>query len=132
MSKVYFSHTTKLRVVKMGLVPASTIAIKKVGDNFHYGVSICSKYDNFSKKYGREIAENRLNQGFGILPVPKPLQDLPEKEACLHQLYNLAASTILKNRKWKRKVTAFNKLKQIGETARIIEMKSYETPTNCA
>lgn len=113
MSKVYFNHTTKLRVVKEGYVPAATIALKRVGDKFHYGVAICSKYDNFSKKLGREVAINRMEQGFGVLEVPKPLIELSENEACLSQLYNIAASVVLKNKKWKKKITKFNKLAKI-------------------
>lgn len=108
MSKVYFNHTTKLEVVKLGLVPAATIALTKVGDKFYYGVAICSRYDNFSKKFGREVAENRLKQGFGELEIPAPLKDLSEKEQCLNMLYNLAATVVVKNRKWKKKVTKFN------------------------
>ena len=108
MSKVYFNHTTKLEVVKLGLVPAATIALTKVGDKFHYGVAICSRFDNFSKKDGREVAENRLKQGFGELEIPAPLKDLSEKEQCLNMLYNLAATVVVKNRKWKKKVTKFN------------------------
>jgi hypothetical protein len=95
-------------VVKLGLVPAATIALTKVGDKFHYGVVICSRYDNFSKKFGREVAENRLKQGFGVLDIPAPIQGLSEKEQCLNMLYNLAASVVVKNKKWKKRVTKFN------------------------
>lgn len=108
MSKVYYNHTTKLRIVKKGYVPAATIALKMEDGKFKYGVAICSKYDNYSRKYGREIAENRLNQGFGEMEIPAPLKDLPEQEACLAQLYNIVQSVVLKNRKWKRRVTKFN------------------------
>lgn len=108
MSKVYFNHTTKLDVVKFGLVPAATIALTKVDDKFYYGVSICSKYDNFSKKFGREVAQNRLEQGFGVLEVPDIVKELPEKQQCLAMLYNLSATIVLKNRKWKKKITKFN------------------------
>lgn len=114
MSQTFFTHTTKLDVVKDGLVPAATIALKKVGNKFHYGVAICSKYDNFSKKFGRETAEGRLNQEFGVLDIPAPLRDLPEREACLIQLYNLAASVVVKSKKWKKRVTKFNLAQNAG------------------
>lgn len=123
MSKTYFSHTTKLEVTKLGIVPAATIALKKVGNEFHYGISICSIYDNFSKKSGREISENRLNQGFGVLPVPAVLEGLTEKQACLAQLYNLVESVVCKNRKWKKRITKFN-LGQKGGTP-VIKMADY-------
>jgi hypothetical protein len=80
----------------------------RVGDKFNYGVSICSKYDNFSKKSGREIAENRLQQGFGVMDVPKPIINMPERESSLEQLYNLVASVVVKNKKWKKRITKFN------------------------
>jgi hypothetical protein len=114
MSKVFFTHTTKLDIVKAGVVPAATIAIKRVGNKFHYGVAICSKFDNFSKKYGREVAENRLNQEFGILDIPAPLANLSEREATLAQLYNLAASVVVKSKKWKKRVTKFNLAQKQG------------------
>jgi hypothetical protein len=116
MSKVYYYHTTKLKPVKRKQVPASTIALKKVGDKFYYGISICSRQDNFSKKFGRETAELRMNSGFGILDVPKAFSDLSDHEACIAQLCNLAASTVLKNRKWKKKITKFNQEQRLYTT----------------
>ena len=123
MSKVYFNHTTKLEVTKLGIVPAATIALTKVGDKFHYGVSICSRYDNFSKKHGREVAENRMKQEFGVLEIPAPLSNATEKEQCLTMLYNLAASVVIKNKKWKKKVTKFNMGQKLPQ-AKVIPMES--------
>lgn len=114
MSQVYYNHTTKLNVVKDGYVPAATIALRKEGNNFVYGVSICSKYDNFSKKYGREIALNRLERNFKVTEIPADLmkaaeaEGMGEKGICLPFLYQLAASVTTKNRKWKKKITKFN------------------------
>lgn len=121
MSKVYFNHTTKLSVVKQGYVPAATIALTKVGNQFHYGVAICSRYDNFSKKYGREVATARLEQNFGVLDVPKPMEGLTEKEQCLNMLYSLAASVVIKNKKWKKRVTKFNMAQKLPG-AKVIQM----------
>ena len=114
MSKTYFAHTTKSELVKAGVVPAATIALKREGNVFIYGITICSKYDNFSKKSGREIAENRMNQEFGKIEVPTPLLLVPERESCLAQIYNLAASTIVHTKKWKRRVTKFNLSQNVG------------------
>jgi hypothetical protein len=124
MSKTFFSHTSKLEITKLGIVPVATIALKKVGDEFHYGVAICSRFDNFSKKSGREIAENRLNQGFGKLPVPKVLSGYSEKEACLAQLYNLVTSVVVKNKKWKKRITKFNL--GLASTTPVINMETYQ------
>ena len=122
MSKVFFTHTTKSALVKEKIVPAASIAIRRDGNMFYYGIAICSKYDNFTKKGGREIAENRLKEGFGALEVPTPLLNLPERESCLAQLYNLAASTLVHSRKWKRKVTKFNLAQKTG--AKVINIEA--------
>lgn len=116
MSKVYYNHTSKLEAVKAGFAPAATIALQKVGNNFIYGISICSAYDNFSKKYGREIATARMEKGFKITPIPesllKEVESLgaeEEKAMCLAFLYQLAYSVTTKSRRWKKKITRFNK-----------------------
>lgn len=115
MSKVYYFHTSILEVTKFGIVPACTIAIKKDGNEFKYGISICSKRDNFSRKLGREVAENRMNQGFGLIEVPASFASLTEEEQCMAQLLNLVTSVVKKNRKWKRKVTKFNQEQRLKE-----------------
>ena len=38
-----------------------TIAARFVDDEFHYNVSLCSKKDQFSRKLGRQLAEQRLD-----------------------------------------------------------------------
>jgi hypothetical protein len=112
MSQVYFNHTTKLPSSKLGLSPAATVALRREGDNFVYGVAICSQYDNYSKKYGREIALNRLEQRFRVTPIPAELLKLEaevgEKRMCLAFLYQISGSIAAKGRSWKRKVTKFN------------------------
>lgn len=126
MSKVYYFHTSILEVTKFGIVPGCTIAIKKDGNEFKYGVSICSKRDNFSRKLGREVAENRLNQGFGsIIKVPANFDSLTEQEQCLAQLHNLVVSVVKKNRKWKRRITKFNQDQKVKATS--IEVFKPET-----
>jgi hypothetical protein len=95
----------------MGKVPACTIAVKKDVDGFKFGIAICSKHDNFSRKLGREVAENRLNQGFGLMKmkkVPDNFNSLTDSEQCLAQLYTLVVSVVKKNRKWKKRITKFN------------------------
>lgn len=112
MSEVYFNHTTKQIPVKMGLAPAASIAIKKEGDFFVYGITICSKYDSFSKKEGRERALGRLNEGFRKTAIPTELvkfgQENGEKRMILTFLYQLSASVSANSRKWKKKITRFN------------------------
>lgn len=121
MSKVYFTHTTKLDAVKYGLVPAATIAMKREGNKFYYGVCICSKQDNFSKKLGREIATQRMEKHFGVLGVPEVLtsSSLTENQQNIEQLYQLAGSVVVKSKRWKKKITNFN-----------LEQKSLESQKN--
>lgn len=123
MAKTFFSHTSKLDVTKAGVVPASTVAVQIDGNTIKFGVSICSKYDNFSKKYGREVAENRMNQGFGVIEMPKPLVGLDERTASLAQLYNIVASVVTKNRKWKKRITKFNLAQKSG--AKVVPISEY-------
>lgn len=108
MSKTYFNHTSKLEITKRKLVPNCTLAIQRVGDSFWYGVTICSKYDNFCKATGRKIAEQRLIEGFGVMKVPEIIKNLNEKQSYLAQLYNLTYSVITKTRRWKGRITRFN------------------------
>lgn len=114
MSKVYYNHTTKLYPVKAGLAPAATIAMKREGDFFVWGIAICSKNDNFNKTYGRETAELRMNQGFRVTPVPKALKEslanvgISEEMQNLAFLYQLAATITAKPRAWRRKLSKFN------------------------
>jgi len=38
------------------------------GETDAYGVSLCSEADQFSRKKGRNIAANRLQNGYGVIP----------------------------------------------------------------
>jgi len=126
MSKVFYFHTSKFEVTKMGIVPACTIALQKDGDSFKFGLSICSKHDNFNRKIGREVAENRLNKGFGLIKeVPANIASLTENEQCLAQLYSIVVSVVRKNRKWKRRITRFNQEQRVKRTT--IEVLKSET-----
>lgn len=132
-TKVFYYHTTKLSITKRGLIPPCTIAVQKDGDKIIYGLSVCSKYDNFSRKSGREIAELRMNGGFGYISVEKvllqkkaPLKDITDEQLVLTVLWSLVKSIVTKHRKWKSKLSKFNKtrasagpFKQAIEEARI-------------
>lgn len=110
MSKVYFYHTTKLEVVKNKERSAATIAVQKVGDQFKYGIALCSKYDNFSRKKGRELAQQRLEAGFASMKTPtyKKTEAPTEEQECLTALFNLASSVVVKETKWKKRLEEFN------------------------
>ena len=115
-TKVFYYHTTKLSITKRGLVPPCTIAVQKDGDKIIYGLSICSKHDNFNRKAGREIAELRMNNGFGYISVEKvllqkkaPLKDITDEQLVLTVLWSLVKSIVTRHRKWKSKLSKFNK-----------------------
>lgn len=126
MSKVYFNHTTKLEAVKKGLAPAATIALRREGNEFHYGITICSRYDNYNKAQGREIALARLEQGFYKTTIPSDLalieSKIGEKEMCLTFLYQLSASVTMKSRKWRKRITRFNM--ERNEGAKVVALTS--------
>jgi|SRR5688572_871945 len=113
MSKVYYFHTSKLDVVKFGFAPASTIALRLDDEEnkIYYGVAICSKQDNFSRKYGREIAGQRVNKKFGVIKITPGMRKnfANDHEMCKDQLFNLVKSVVTKQEKWKRRVTEYNK-----------------------
>jgi len=113
MEKVYFSHTSKSEGVKKGFRRPATIGLKLSSDgkNFLYGITICSKQDNFSRKIGREIVQERINTNFGCIPVPKSFDDLNDKKKCLTMLYSLSSSVYIREKKWKKAITKFNNAK---------------------
>jgi hypothetical protein len=121
-TKVFYYHTTKLSITKKGLVPPCTIAVQKDGDKIIYGLSVCSKYDNFSRKSGREIALLRMISGFGCISVEKvllqkkaPLKDITDEQLVLTVLWSLVKSIVTKHRKWKSKLSKFNKTRSSAE-----------------
>lgn len=113
MSQVSFFHTSKFGAVKQKLAPAATIALKRDGNDFVYGVTICSKYDNFSKKEGRERALARAEQEFRRTRIPESLLSHEGKELTANQvdrifLVQLGQSVTKQHKKWKKKITKFN------------------------
>jgi hypothetical protein len=108
MSRSYVYHTSKLRSVKEGFIPASTIALKREGNTIIFGISMCSKDDNFSRKFGKEAAEQRMNENFGVFKLKGVREDANEHELCMFHLYNLVQSVVLNRRKWRKRIAKFN------------------------
>jgi hypothetical protein len=124
-SKIYFYHTTKLNWVKLGLVQPCTIAIRKQGDIFEYGIAICSKDDNFNKKLGRELATERLLKGFGSINVRDSWKSYKLSENDTHfmlmeQLRSLAESSVTNQKKWFKRLRNFNH-SQVVETVKEVK-----------
>lgn len=74
----------------------ATVALQKIGDTIHYGVTVCSAEDNFNKKEGRALAERRLKAGYGKFDIPvdlaKDLKFKDEHALCLYFLRNMVNS----------------------------------------
>ena len=110
IKKVFYNHTSKNPLVKSGYETPATIAVSLSDDGktINYGVSICNECDNFQKARGRNIAEIRLNHNFGSIKVPSHMLALPEKQKCLSFLYNISQGLVIRQRKWRDRVSSFN------------------------
>lgn len=107
-TKVYFGYTPYIPrdVAKEWEVEASraTIAMKKEGNTILYGVSICSHDDNFVKKAGRAIAEERLNMFPQFIEIPPNLGEhtkpklKDDHDICLYFLRNMINSLSRRDR----------------------------------
>jgi len=54
--------------------PEITVVIRRTAkDRWQGGLAICSKNDNFVKKYGRALAFNRIHSGKFVADSPKEL-----------------------------------------------------------
>lgn len=42
-----------------------TLALQRIGNEIHYGMTVCSVEDNFNKKEGRALAESRMKSEWG-------------------------------------------------------------------
>jgi hypothetical protein len=108
MPESYIFHTSRLTPVKEGRIPASTVALKKQGNHIIFGISMCSKDDNFSRKFGREAAERRMNEGFASFEIKNVSPDATDHEICMFHLYNIVQSVTLNNRRWRKKIARHN------------------------
>lgn len=84
MSRVFYAYTPhptpEMREIGWG--ERATVAARLVEDGeekkFEYGISICNAEDNFNKKFGRELALERLQAGFGSTKYNEYYQNLAE------------------------------------------------------
>lgn len=91
----------------------ATIALKKEGDKYKYGIAICSVDDNFNKHFGKMLAEKRLQRGFGEIPVAKLAEFTKDKNSeetkALRVLSQLKNTVQQKLPKYKRKLEEWQK-----------------------
>lgn len=87
-----------------------TIALQKIGNEIHYGISVCSEDDNFNKKEGRAMAEARLKGGYGQYTLDKDsvvrfaAEFHDDHELCLYLLRNMANSVARDIRKTQQRI----------------------------
>lgn len=84
-TKVYFGYTPYIpkNFAEEWDMEASraTIAMRKDGNAILYGVSICSHNDNFNKKEGRTLAEERLNRSPQFIEIPENITNRTKTNA---------------------------------------------------
>lgn len=105
-SKVYFGYTPYIpkNFAEEWDIEASraTIAMRKDGNAILYGVSICSHNDNFNKKEGRTLAEERLNRSPQFIEIPESLVKhanlKDDHDICLYFLRNMINSLTNRSR----------------------------------
>lgn len=82
-------------------------------NQLHYGISICSPYDNFDRKRGQKEALRRLKEGFGVVPysMDKPScgsKGMQPIDAASVFLSNLKIAVEANHRKFKKRLIAHN------------------------
>lgn len=120
VGKIYHSFTPHVdpisrEVVWKGATTARVaIAVRKVGNDIQYGMTVCSETENFCRKLGRELAEDRLingGQGSGSFTIPPKLlamfyaEKMDDHDISIYMLQNMIDSmTSNKIRKLQRKI----------------------------
>lgn len=93
--KVYYAYTPYIELLHSNAFgwprERATVALKKIGNEMHYGISVCSAKDQFVRKVGREMAEQRLEEGFGMFTLTRGVIDRfkDDHELCLYFLNNM-------------------------------------------
>ena len=124
VTDVFYLHTPpecKIGSVCFGSRATIACKIDESQNIIKYGIAICSNDDNFSRKKGRELSTERLNNGFKSTSVDKikrmfknPNNPLITPEDVLMEFANNLSKSIQKDYdKYKRKI---NKIKLTNET----------------
>lgn len=129
-NKVYFAYTKHVDVMFSYLDPLyipdttrATVAMRKVGNEIHFGISVCSEGDNFKKEIGRKIAEERLNAGYGKFLIGSHMAGKfkDDHELCLYFLNCITNATQKNLRRAQYKIGEWNRQKQNEATVKIVE-----------
>jgi hypothetical protein len=113
---VYILHTKPTDELKgYHLEDRATIACKVVGNEIVYGVAICAAGDNFNRKKGREIAIQRMEEGYGTLNRKEGIYaNMADDEAALGKFAS-TLGTALKRKfgRYKKRVHAHNDVNRV-------------------
>ncbi len=106
--QVFYLHTEPEEKGYQHLGNRATIALKRVDGVILWGLAICGDGDNFEKKTGREIALERLNEGFGrIMDNGHFASYETESELLLGHANGIAAKVSGNYNKWKHRINAY-------------------------
>ena len=82
-----------------------TVAVRKVGNKFIYGISICAPDNVFSKATGREYAIDRLNSGLWSFDAEYyPIFEESWEKAILRFLSTMVEKVTENPKRFKRKI----------------------------
>lgn len=102
-NQIYYFHTKPTN--KGHQEDRGTLACRIDNDHIVYGISVCTKEDNFSKAKGREIAEKRMKQGYGQMPIDGFYKDFNDPHKAVIEFGKRLVTAICKKpAKYKRKV----------------------------
>lgn len=104
---VFYLHTEPIEK-GYNIGHRATIAVVRIKDGLLWGLAICSHRDNFCKQTGREIALDRLRDGFGIVPNNGYFERFDSEGDMLLDFSVNVAQSVQKNwGKYKMRIAAF-------------------------
>lgn len=109
--QIFFLHTQPEEPGYQQIGNRATVAIKRVGNALFWGLAICTEGDNFSKEKGRELASQRLAEGFGIVKDTGFFKLFEtESQLLMYTASNLAAKVSRNFNKWKHRLNDFKEV----------------------
>jgi hypothetical protein len=109
MSKKVFYFHTPVAFPGWDFEDRATVACTKVEGKIVYGIAICGYSDNFSRKKGRELAVERMEQAFGSCDFNNGYYDTFQEEdhAMVDFAKRLGFAIVRNIGKYKRRIGEF-------------------------
>lgn len=106
--QVFYLHTEPFEKGFQQFGDRATIAIQRVGNALFWGLAICTAGDNFSKAKGRDLASQRLREGFGIVKDTGFFKDFEtESQLLITTAANLGNKVERNYNRWKHRLNEF-------------------------